>query len=336
MPEISIIVPCYNEEKTIAGLLEAVHAQTFDRRSMEVVIADGMSSDGTRAAIASFIASYPDLEVRIVDNLAGTIPAALNVALAAARGEVIVRLDAHSAPYPDYIARCVESLGQGLGDNVGGVWEIRPRAPGWMAAAIAAAAAHPLGAGDARYRTSGEAGPVDTVPFGAYRKTLVDRIGGFDETLLANEDYEFNVRVRRSGGTVWFDPRIRSRYYARATLRELARQYARYGYWKVRMLRRYPGTLRWRQALPPLLVLSLLGLAALAFWLPWARALLALEVVSYGLLAALAGLHSAWRSRAPGRVIGLPLAVFTMHLAWGGAFLWSVIESVTRPRKESR
>lgn len=324
-PSVSIIVPCYNEQATIRKLLEAILRQDYPRAEMEVVIADGLSQDATRAEIAAFQAEHPDLEVRVVDNTARTIPSAVNCGIRAARGKTIIRMDAHSHPYPDYVRRSLEALQAGLGDNVGGVWEIQPGGAGWMAQSIAAAAAHPLGAGDARYRnTAAQASEVDTVPFGAFRRSLVDKIGWIDETLLSNEDYEFNTRIRQAGGRIWLDPQIVSVYYARSTLRDLARQYGRYGYWKFRMLRRYPATLRWRQALPPLFVAGVMALALFAWWQP-ARWLLALSLVLYGALLLLAGAHAAYRQRKPFLLFGLPLALATMHFAWGSSFLWSML-----------
>ena len=145
MPKVSVIVPCYNEQATIRLLLEALHGQTFQRGEMEGVIADGMSQDGTRAEIAAFQRDFPDLEVRVVDNTRQTIPSGLNRAIEASRGGIIVRLDAHSKPYPDYVENCVKAIEGNLGDNVGGVWEIHPGAQTWIAESIAAAAAHPPG-----------------------------------------------------------------------------------------------------------------------------------------------------------------------------------------------
>src|SRR3972149_7378905 len=130
---VSLIVPCYNEERTIGLILEAVYAQTYPRSDMEVVIADGMSTDGTRAAIEAFRSPHLDLSIRLVDNPNRTIPSALNQSIAAAQGEYIVRLDAHSAPYPDYVERCIADLERRVGDNVGGVWEIHPGGGGWIA-----------------------------------------------------------------------------------------------------------------------------------------------------------------------------------------------------------
>jgi glycosyltransferase involved in cell wall biosynthesis len=326
MPKVSIIIPCYNEQRFIGAVLEAIYTQTFPRAEMEVVIADSHSTDSTRGVIGDFHRNHPDLNLALVENDARAIPSALNRALAAARGEIIVRMDAHSTPYPDYVENCVRALDEGRGANVGGVWEIRPGGRGWMAESIAAAAAHPLGAGDAGYRLNDAAGPKDTVPFGAFHRSLVERIGGFDESLLTNEDYEFNVRVRASGGVVWLDPSIRSVYYARASLGALARQYWRYGYWKWRMLKRYPSTLRWRQALPPLFVASVLALTAFSLF-DIVRVVLLLELGAYLLVLLTAGVIVAARQRKLALALGMPLAILTMHAAWGGGFLWSLITS---------
>ena len=186
-PKVSIIVPCYNEQSTIRLLLEALCAQTYPRADMEVIVADGMSQDGTRDEIAAFQAASPALDVRLVDNVRRNIPSGLNCALEASHGEIIVRLDAHSKPYPDYVENCVKAHESEKGDNIGGVWEIQPGADTWIAKSIAAAAAHPLGVGDAMYRLAVSASQVDTVPFGSYRRTLVERIGGYNESLLTNE-----------------------------------------------------------------------------------------------------------------------------------------------------
>ncbi len=332
MPSVSIIIPCYNERDTIHKLLEAIYAQTFPRPDLEVVIADGMSTDGTRAQITSFSNAHPDLHIAVAENLARSIPASLNCALREAQGEIIVRLDAHSMPYPDYVERSVADLQAGLGENVGGTWEIQPGARTWVAQSIAVAASHPLGVGDALYRHSDKAALVDTVPFGAFKRELLALIGFFDETLLTNEDYEFNARIRKSGGKIWLDPSIRSVYFARPTLAKLARQYARYGFWKWRMLRRYPETLRWRQALPPLFVLSLIIGAILAIFLPVFRILLGAEIFIYLIALVAVGVQSAIRQKKAHLLIGLPLAIATMHFTWGAGFLWSMIKGIFTDR----
>lgn len=327
MPKVSVIVPCYNEQSTIRLLLMALHEQTFPSAEMEVLIADGMSMDGTRNEIAKFQADFPDLSVRVIDNTLRNIPSGVNRAIEASRGEIILRLDAHSKPYPDYIENSVKALEADRGDNVGGVWEIQPGADTWIAKSIAVAAAHPLGVGDAMYRHATRAAEVDTVPFGSFKRGLIERVGKFDESLLTNEDYEFNTRIRKSGGRIWLDPSIHSVYFARPTLQELARQYWRYGYWKWRMLRRYPDTLRWRQALPPLFVLSLFGLFVISIFFSFGRYMLAGELLLYFSIMFLAGLRSALKHRAPFLLIGLPLAIAVMHMSWGSGLLWSIFNS---------
>ena len=330
-PSISIIVPCYNEEATIGLLLDALLCQTYPRPLMEVVIADALSQDRTRDVIAAFQQSHPDLEVHIKENARRSIPIGLNLAGKAACGEILVRLDAHCMPIPEYVERCVSDLEQGKGSVVGGVWSIQPGASGFIAEGIAQAAGHPLGVGDAMYRWGAAEGVADTVPFGAFRRDLFLELGGFDEGLLTNEDYEFYTRVRQRGGTVWLDPQIRCTYFARPTLPALAKQYWRYGFWKLQMLRRHPSTIRWRQALPPAFVASLMVFGLLALFLPPARFLLLAEIGFYLLALAGAGLQAAVRQGKLLLLPGLSLAIATMHLAWGGGFLWSLFSGSAKP-----
>ncbi len=321
---VSVIIPCYNEEDSITDLLIAIYEQSFPRDEIEVIISDGMSTDATREKIADFANEFPDLQLTVIDNRKKTIPSGLNQAIQAANGEYIIRLDAHSNPHPDYITRSIKALEGGLGDNVGGVISIQAASQGWISQSIAIAAGHPLGVGDARYRIGSEPGEVETVAFGAFRSELIDKIGLFDETLLANEDYEFNVRIRKAGGKIWLDPAIQANYIARSTLRELSVQYWRYGYWKLRMLLRYPETFRWRQ-ISGLFVLSWLVLGTLSIWFPAARWLLAAEAVIYGGALILAGMRAGTDKKSLLLGLGVPLAIATMHFSWGSGFLWSLI-----------
>ena len=327
-PNVSVVVPCFNEEKTILKLLDAVRAQAYPSTCLQVVIADGLSTDGTRQLVGQFRDLHPELDVLIVDNEKRTIPAALNAGIASASGEIIVRLDAHSMPYEDYVQKVVRLLEEGQGDNVGGVWEIRAGSESWIAESIAAAASHPLGAGDALYRLRPRAGEVDTVPFGSFKRSLIERIGRFDESLLSNEDYEFNARLRKAGGVVWLDPAVRSVYFARPSLGALARQYWRYGFWKLRMLRRYPETLRWRQALPPLLLASLLVMSVLSLWWTVARYAFFIELAVYAFALVLAGLQLTMKNRRLSLLLGFPAAVTVMHFSWAAGFIWSLFTSL--------
>lgn len=317
-------MPCFNEQRTIRSLLDSIYHQTYPRQNIEVIIADGLSTDQTRQEIIGFKLANEDLVVEVVDNPKRSIPSGLNQAIDTARGDYIVRLDAHSVPAEDYVARSISALESELGDNVGGLWEIQPGSDTWQARSIARAAAHPLGVGDARYRVGGRAQEVDTVPFGAFRRSLIERIGNFDETLLTNEDYEFNTRIRKAGGKIWFDPGIKSQYIARRSIGDLARQYWRYGFWKVKMLRRFPESFRWRQ-LAGLFVLSFPVLAVLGLWFIWAGWLLLFEAVVYLLALVLVGTQLAIKHRDLALLWGVPLAIATMHFSWGTAFIWSMI-----------
>jgi glycosyltransferase involved in cell wall biosynthesis len=322
---VSIIVPCYNEEGTIGLLLDAIHKQSFLLHQIEVILADGLSTDGTRDVVANFQLTHPELRIKVVDNPKRIIPAAINIALEHVQGEVVIRLDAHSIPHKTYVERCVTILEHSQAANVGGVWEIEPGKTTWIGRGIARAASHPLGAGDARYRFGGEVGEVETVPFGAFRKEWLDRIGEFDENLLTNEDYEYNHRIRQAGGKIWFDPSIRCVYFARGDLTSLAKQYMRYGYWKAVMLIQNPLSLRWRQALPVLFVLGIIFLTLLSIWISPARIGLAIYIGLYCAITAAVGVVQSIRFKDPGLMLGFPLALWVMHLSWGGAFLYAIL-----------
>jgi glycosyltransferase involved in cell wall biosynthesis len=332
MISVSIIVPCYNEERTIHLLLEALVEQDYPLEEMEVIIADGLSTDQTRDEIDRFRNNHSKLSVKVIDNEKRTIPAGLNKAISNATGNFIIRLDAHSMPERDYISNCVKDLTDGLGENVGGIWMIRASGTNIWARSIAVAASHRLGVGDASYRYAEKSGYVDTVPFGAFKRNLIKEIGPFDETLLTNEDYEFNARIRKNGGKIWLDPSIRSTYFARSTIAELAQQYWRYGYWKARMLRRYPRTLRWRQLLPPAFVLSLILFGILALVIPLTKWIIILELTIYILALVIAGIKTALAKGDIGLLIGVPVAIATMHITWGSAFLWSMLQQLVAGR----
>jgi glycosyltransferase involved in cell wall biosynthesis len=324
-PSVSIIIPCYNEQDTIGDLLEAIHSQSYPSNKIEVIIADGLSTDDTRKKITDYQLQNSRSRIKVLDNEKRNIPSALNLAISEASGEYIIRLDAHSIPSDGYLENCVELLQNNKIDNVGGKWKILPRRGGWMARSISIAASHPLGAGGVKYRIGGTPQEVDTVPFGAYKKSLIDEIGGYDESLLSNEDYELNVRIRERGGKVWFDPKIWSYYYARAFFTDLARQYWRYGFWKFRMLLRFPKSFRFRQA-AGLFVLSLIILGVFSIRFDIARVLLSLELISYFSLLFGSAIHATIKEKYVPLLAGFPIAVSIMHFSWGCGFLWSILE----------
>lgn len=326
---VSVVIPCFNEERFIGDVLSNL-ANQYPHERYEILVVDGGSTDGTRKVISDFASQNPTLRVRVIDNPKRNIPTALNLGIREARGELIVRMDAHSLPSAGYVRRCVELLSDNSVSVVGMPWHIKAGADSVMARAIALAVAHPFGIGDASYRlTSSPAKFVDTVPFGAFKKSLWETLKGFNENLLTNEDYDFNYRVRLSGGRVLLDTAAYCDYFARPSLRELASQYARYGWWKAQMVKLHPRSIRLRQLVAPAFVLYVIFcLVLIALWpgswpvlLPAAAYL----VLSLFFAASLAKKGHNWKL-----IVVIPLIFFIVHCSWGGSFLYGLVVSPGR------
>lgn len=297
------MIPASGAGASLPAALRAVHDQTYP--SIVDVIAATADHDSAKAATAGGATAVP--------NPQGRTPTGLNRAIARSAGDVVVRVDARSIIPEDYVARVVEVLAKTGADNVGGMQV--PVGRTLSERAIAAAMRSRAGAGGARYRVGGEAGPTDTVYLGAFRRETLERLGGFDERYERHQDYELNQRVRDQGGVVWFDPELRVEYRPRSSLKALARQYYDFGKWKRRFARDHPGTLLMRQKAPPTLVpLLALSLAGSPLWRP----LLFLPACYAAALIA-AGLTQL-RTAGPA-ALGAPAALATMHLAWGLGFL---------------
>lgn len=327
LPLVSVIMPVYNEAAFIERSLGAVLAQDYPRDCLEVLVVDGGSADATRDLVRAAAAADP--RVRLLDNPRRVQAAALNVGLAAARGAVIVRVDGHALIAPDYVRRCVELLAQTGAHNVGGPQRFAATTP-W-GHAIAAAYRSPFSV-PSRFTVSRRAEAVDTVYLGAWPRDVLVRLGGFDESLAVNEDYELNVRIRRAGGTVYLSPTIRSDYYGRQTLGALWRQFFRYGAWKFRMLRKYPGSARPRHLVAPLFVAVAVVGAALA---PLHRALAGLWAAALGSYALALGGASLWSAYRDGwaHLPRLPFVFACIHIAWGSGFWSAALRTVlARPR----
>lgn len=328
-PSVSVIMPIRNEGAFISRSLGAVLAQDYPADRLEVVIADGMSTDDTREAIGRAARERPDVRVTIVDNPGRIVPTGFNRALVRTRGDVIVRVDGHTVIAPNYVTECVAALRRSGADNVGG--RMDPVASGQFGCATALATASRFGVGGARFHYSDREELVDTVYMGAWPRTVFTRIGLFDEEQVRNQDDEFNYRLRARGGKILLSPQIQSRYYNRSTPRSLWRQYFQYGYWKVRVMQKHPGQMRLRHFVPPAFVASLaLGLLLAPLSPIWARAL-GVTVVMYG-SAMLAASVVVGFGKPLLEALLLPVAFVTLHVAYGLGFLVGLGRFATRWR----
>lgn len=321
---VSIIVPVRNEQGTIASTLDAILEQDIDE-PFEIVIADGGSTDSTLLVLAEYEATHAG-RVRVVANPAGGTPQALNVLLAAARGDVIVRIDAHSSPPKDYVRLLVGHIRAGGCEGAGA--QKRAVGRGSFGQAVALAHGSKFGIGDSTYHYATEVGYVDHVPFGAYLREKAQEIGGWDEDLVRNQDYDFDYRYGQAGGRLLLDPTVVIDWNVREHPRALARQYFEYGYWKYRVLQKHPSSLHLRWLIPPAFVAVLaVGVPAAVVW-PSARKAVGGIVVAY--LVFLAGAVITVRPRARGVASRLPLAIATMHVSWGAGFLASAVRRAAR------
>lgn len=262
-PFVSLILPIRNEADYIERSLGAILEQDYPGE-MEILIADGMSTDGTRQIILELARQYPQYSVSILDNPGKIVPVGMNVALRQARGEIIIRVDGHTLIASDYVSQCVEALHFTKADNVGG----RMNALGYntFGNAVAFATSTPFGVGGARFHYSDNEEWVDTVYLGAWFRRIFEEVGLFDEELVRDQDDEFNYRLREHGRKILLSPLIRSEYFVRSSPSALWNQYFQYGCWKVRVLQKHPFQMHLRQFVPPAFVVSYLFSAVLLFF----------------------------------------------------------------------
>ncbi|MFT5223721.1 MAG: succinoglycan biosynthesis protein ExoA [Glaciecola sp.] len=316
---VSVVIPVRDGAGNLPDAVRSVLAQKGPNiGALDVILAVGPSSDNTEA-VATQLAE--DGRVRTVRNPSGTTPRALNAAIEASSGAVVVRCDAQSVLPPGYVDRAVGILAETGAANVGGM-QIPAGLEGF-AVAVACAMRSPVGAGGAAYRQGGPPGPVDTVYLGVFRREALTIAGGFDPVLERNQDFELNHRLRQHGWDVWFDPELRVEYRPRDSLGALARQYHDYGRWKRFVLQRDSSSLQARQLAPPVLVIALASSLLLAVVGPiggWELSLLPLLLLLGAWSTAL--LIGAARATAVRRdVLRVACALGTMHLAWGLGFL---------------
>jgi cellulose synthase/poly-beta-1,6-N-acetylglucosamine synthase-like glycosyltransferase len=317
-PSVSIVVPVRDEEPFIEACLESVLAQDYPTDRVEILLVDGMSTDRTRELAGKVLAErVADGRARILDNPRGIAPTAMNIGIDASTGEVIVRADGHTVLPLDYVRRSVEVLQETGSQCVGGA--IRTIGAGPVGRAIAAAQSSRFGVGGVAFRTGhSEAGPVDTVPFGAWPRQVFDLIGDFDVELVRNQDDELAFRLTQAGGTVWFDPAIRTDYFSTPSLRRFWRQYFQYGEYKIRVAQKRNGFASVRHLVPATFVVA--GAASLVLTVVRRDSRWALAVLGpYALANGAASVATARQLRVnPSRVA---LAYAVLHTSYGTGFL---------------
>jgi succinoglycan biosynthesis protein ExoA len=315
---VSVLMPVRNEEKFIERSLKAILDQDYPHILLEVVIADGMSTDKTREIISRVAESYHNIAVRIINNPGGIVSTGLNLAIQQALGDVIIRVDGHTFIEPDHVRQCVTILSKSGADHVGG--RMGTISEEGFGEAVSVATSSAFGLGHSRFSYSDKEEWSDTVSMGAWPREVFERIGLFDEEQIRNQDDEINYRLLDNGGKILISPKIRSTYYNRSTPRSLWRQYYQYGYWKIRVMQKHPTQMRPRQFVPPMFSASLILTLLLAPFSVLGQVSALLVLGSYLganlTVSVLLARRAGW-----GLVPRLVLAFAILHLSYGLGFL---------------
>jgi len=312
-PSVSIIIPVLNEERHLAKAVEMVLSQDYPGL-LEVVLALGPSRDRTDAVAERLAAADP--RVRTVPSPSGKTPSALNAAIAAARHAIVARVDGHAEIPADYLQVAVAELLRAGADNVGGVMDAQGTSA--FERAVACAMRSKLGVGNARFHVGGKPGEAETVYLGVFRRSALQRVGGYDEHFARAQDWEMNHRIRKTGGRVWFVPELKVTYRPRSTVRALAKQYYLYGRWRRVVARHHHGTISLRYLAPPVMVAvnAIAVIAGLLWWPAWVLPAGYLVAITVGGLCISRGEQARTRLAAP-------LVLMVMHWCWGVGFLTS-------------
>lgn len=312
-PSVSVIMPVLNEERHLRDAVRMVLDQDYPG-PLEVVLALGPSKDRTADVAAALVLEDP--RVRTVPNPSGKTPQALNAAIAASGHEVIARVDGHAEIPSDYLRTAVAELQRVGADNVGGIMKAEGRSA--LERAVACAMRSPIGVGNARFHVGGQAGEAETVYLGVFRRSALERVGGYDEHFARAQDWEMNHRIRRSGGTVWFTPDLTVTYRPRSSFAALGKQYFYYGRWRRVVARHHAGTINVRYLAPPAMVaVTTTAVVAGFFWWPaW------LVPAAYG-AGILAGGLAISRGESLRTRLLTPLTLGVMHWSWGIGFITS-------------
>ncbi|MDT9593967.1 glycosyltransferase family 2 protein [Nocardioides zeae] len=322
LPGVSVVMPVLNEEPYLADSVARVLDQAYEGE-LELVLAVGPSADRTEQIAADLAAADP--RVRVVANPSGTTPRALNAALEATRHAYVVRVDAHGFLPEGYVRHVVGLLESTGAANVGGRMQVEGEDD--FGRAVAVAMSSRIGIGGSRFHVGGEPGPAETVYLGAFRRDVLERLGGYDPTYRRAQDWELNHRIRAAGEVVWFDPSLAVTYRPRRTVRALVRQFHHSGRWRRRVVEHYPETASPRYLAPPVATAAVAGgvVAGVLGSLTGSRTLKAGWLLPLGYATAVtAASFPEGRDLPPRSRAWLPVVVMTMHLSWGAGFLRNV------------
>ena len=328
VPFVSIVIPCRNERAFIARCLDSILRDGFSLDRLEVLVVDGRSDDGTRDVVAEYSARFPC--IRLLDNPGRAVPSALNIGIARARGDVIMRMDAHAELQRGYIPGCLVALDEYGADRVGGRLKIVPRSATAIGRAIARALSHPFGVGNARFRLgrAPRAREVDTVPWFCCRRELFLEIGLFNEKLTRGQDMEFSLRLLRHGRRTVLVPGIESRYYARSDFESFVKHNWTNGKWAILPFLHAPNRpVSWRHLVPLAFVVGVMGAVGIALLQP---SLAAVPIAVAG-ACVLASARVAWRERDINYLLLLPWVFASLHVSYGLGSVAGVIRIVSSP-----
>lgn len=318
---ISIVCPIYNEEKYIGSFLESILKQDYPKEDLEILLVDGMSKDKTRDIIANYAEKYPCL--RLVDNPQQTVPYAMNNGIKSAKGDIIIRLDAH-AEYPsNYFSMLVKKLNELEGaDNVGGVCITLPCNDTSVAVSIAECLSNKFGMGNSYFRVGAKkVMSVDTVPFGCFRKTLFDKIGFYDTDMIRNQDDELNGRIIKNGGKIYLLPDVEIKYFARDKISKVKKMFYQYGLYKPLGNKKLGAPATIRQFFPLLFVLFLVIGLIVSLLIPILLPIYFGVIVLHLAIGAYEGLKSAQKTNRGGCCLIMPYIFLNMHICYGLGYL---------------
>lgn len=323
-PLVTIVLPIRNESRYIVRCLNAILVQEYPADRIEILIADGMSTDDTRKSVLDLSKKYPEHLITLIDNPGQIFSTGFNVAARVSKGEIILMLGGHTELAPDYISLTVSHLQSSNIDCVGG--SLTTLADDLVGRAIAIGMSSSFGVGDVAFRTTSplKLEEVDTVAFGAYKRDVLEQCGLLDEEMVRNQDDEFNYRLRSFGCQIFLAPDLHLKYYSRVYLPALWSQYYQYGFWKVRVLQKHPRQMSLRQFVPPAFVLALLVSCALAFS-PSLRILTLPIPFLYITANLVASLYTA-AARGWKYLLYLPLVFSILHVSYGLGFLVGLLK----------